>query len=417
MATTFDGINLIITLTAGGSVHTVDVEADLYSDWKEWYKNSANMGYPPAFRVVGGDNLTGGIDAGAYFFLRNDLGWRIRPAEEHSTITVTGNLIAQDSAKDIIVPTVGNYNVFVNGLQPITQNVDGILEQQQNTAYEGAVTIDTISGVSGTAYPVGTRTTPVNNLPDALTIASALGIEQINLHGTITLNQSFAHWVISGISATGNDVVNLNGQSVDAARFDNVLLQGSGTGTVEARHCNLNNVSGLTGHFTQCGFQSNYTAGAGNSVFTYCHSEIAGVGKPVLDVNGSLSDISIRAYTGGIDIQNMTNAGSNITIDLLSGSVLLNANSTAGNVVIRGAGELTDNSTLTVTRTGLVDARELTLARKLLANRQYTNPVTGQLEVYNDADTAVEYTAPIYEDDGVLAWDGTGAIVRRDKFT
>ena len=135
MITTFDGDNLIITLTAGGVAHTVDVENDLYGAWKEWFIQSANTGYPPAFRVVGGDKLLPGLDAGAYFFLRNDLGWRIRPAEEDATINFTGNLIPQNGALPIVVATVGDFTVFVNGLQPITQNVSTLL-----TALETAQT-------------------------------------------------------------------------------------------------------------------------------------------------------------------------------------------------------------------------------------------------------------------------------------
>lgn len=52
---------------------------------------------------------------------------------------------------------------------------------------------------------------------------------------------------------------------------------------------------------------------------------------------------------------------------------------------------------------------------RLLKNKQYTDPDDGKLKVYADNDTDVLYEAPLYDDDGVTAWDGTNAIQRRDK--
>jgi hypothetical protein len=138
MATTFDGDNLLITLNAGGAVHSVNAETDLYSDWKEWVKlSSANAAHAPAFRTTGGDPLTPGIEAGAYFFLRNDLGWRIKPAEEDATITLTGNLAPEDSSLPIVIPTTGAYTVLVLGLQPITQGVEGTSTGSSGTGVPG----------------------------------------------------------------------------------------------------------------------------------------------------------------------------------------------------------------------------------------------------------------------------------------
>lgn len=120
----FDGTNLVITLDSG--VIEVDVETDLYSDWKEWFKIGTNSRYPLAFRTFGGDALTATVDAGAYFVFRNNSGWRIRPAEEDATVLMIGNLAPEDSTLPILIPTIGNYRVLIQGLQPITQNIDNL---------------------------------------------------------------------------------------------------------------------------------------------------------------------------------------------------------------------------------------------------------------------------------------------------
>ena len=129
MATTFDGDTLTITLgTPTDGVLNLDVQDDLYSDWKEWMVTSDNIKYPPAFRTVGGDSLTTNVDAGAYYFLRNDYGWRIKPSEYDQTIYVIGNLVAQDSALPLAVPTTGGYTVLMLGLQAVTQGIDNLCD-------------------------------------------------------------------------------------------------------------------------------------------------------------------------------------------------------------------------------------------------------------------------------------------------
>lgn len=124
MAATFDGDNLLITLpeAVGGSLE-ISVEQDLYSDWKEWMKLSDNSKYILAFTTSGGEPITDTLDSGSYFTLNNADGWRIKPFEADATYTFTGNLIPNDTALPIFTATTGAYTVFINGLQPITQQV------------------------------------------------------------------------------------------------------------------------------------------------------------------------------------------------------------------------------------------------------------------------------------------------------
>lgn len=125
MAIDFDGPSLLITLDSGVTEETV---ANVYSRWKDWVLDNAE--FPPAFRVVGGDPLGGGLQAGINVFLRNDLGWRIKPPEEDIIIRLTGNLYAEDPETPAFVPTVGVFNTLVrldlsaNLLQVATGDVD-----------------------------------------------------------------------------------------------------------------------------------------------------------------------------------------------------------------------------------------------------------------------------------------------------
>lgn len=110
MATfTFDGDNLLIIAQ---DATDIDVQVDLYSDWKEWLKLSDNAKYPPAFDTDGGRNTSPTELTGRNFFLRNDLGWRVRPHESDYEPRVIGNLFKADVTLDAVVPTLGGFTVL-----------------------------------------------------------------------------------------------------------------------------------------------------------------------------------------------------------------------------------------------------------------------------------------------------------------
>jgi hypothetical protein len=85
---TFDGANKLIYVNTGEA--EIDVEVDLYSDWKEWAILRDNLKFDAAMRVVGGDPTPTGA-LGATFFLIN--GWQI--LVDHA-VNFTGNLYSDD---------------------------------------------------------------------------------------------------------------------------------------------------------------------------------------------------------------------------------------------------------------------------------------------------------------------------------
>lgn len=132
IVSSWDEANGIIVLASALGSFTAD---DLYEEWKEEMTVSATLsGALPAFRTIGGDPIGGGIEVGAYFFLQNDF-WRIRPAEEDATITVSGNLYGEDATKPLFIETVGNFTVILQiDRSPLTQvvstGVSGLTAQE-----------------------------------------------------------------------------------------------------------------------------------------------------------------------------------------------------------------------------------------------------------------------------------------------
>ena len=110
MAVSFDGVNKIINLPSTGSF---DTEIDLYSNWKEWVILSDNAKYLPAFDTTGGDDIRSGQEIAPYFFLRTDLGWKIKAPEEDGDIVVQGNLFPRVSGQSLFLPPTGDFTVLI----------------------------------------------------------------------------------------------------------------------------------------------------------------------------------------------------------------------------------------------------------------------------------------------------------------
>ena len=136
---TFDASAKLITLTeapVSGKV-TLDVQIDLFSDSKEDWKANLNLNkYKFLFRdTFGGQDLGGDLFAGAYYFMDNISGWRIKPYEADHELIVNGNLFGVDPSAPIFIPTTGEFTVLMRlNTSQLTQSVlsgSGVTEQDK----------------------------------------------------------------------------------------------------------------------------------------------------------------------------------------------------------------------------------------------------------------------------------------------
>jgi len=107
---TFDPTNLrIIEIDASGD-NEIDWR-EVYSEWKDWLlADATRMGYPPAFRVVGGDPVSETDNLGSTFFLLEP--WKFRPAESDHELITNGNLFTDPSDWEPYEPTQGGFTVL-----------------------------------------------------------------------------------------------------------------------------------------------------------------------------------------------------------------------------------------------------------------------------------------------------------------
>jgi hypothetical protein len=106
----FSGVDKTITLGYDGPL-TEFTAADIYSRWKDWVKDG-NAQFQPAFgESVGGNELGGGVSLSGYYFVRNDLGWRIVHSEYDYQIQITGDLYPSDPLTPFVDTTIDPYSV------------------------------------------------------------------------------------------------------------------------------------------------------------------------------------------------------------------------------------------------------------------------------------------------------------------
>ena len=162
MPATFDGPNLRILIPAPG---TFSAEVDLYSDWKEWARLSDNAKFPPAFDTTGGDAIGGGSEIAPYFFLRNDLGWRIAAPEATGEVTIDGNLFPRDSARPVFVAPAGSFTVTFRQIVSSRATVEALDEPD---AIEAGLTLRqamrlTVAALAGKLSGAGGSTVQIRN--------------------------------------------------------------------------------------------------------------------------------------------------------------------------------------------------------------------------------------------------------------
>lgn len=408
---TFNGTTLRIALPPGQTA--VDVREELYTAWKEFLLADfpVNGAFPPAFSTEGGTTTVVGEASGRNYFLRNDLGWRIIPPEEDIEIVLSGNLFKTDQDLDMILPTVGGFNVLTTiqrsslSLIEFTPSSSALVDADL-LAIDKAVHIDVRDGSDLAA---GTNAAPVKTVAAARVIADANGLKEYHFRGAITLDSDHDRWTFVGDSSGFFDEVACAGFSVDEAKFEGCKIQGvTDNSQIEAFQCELDELSGAYGFFRECVLLNNFYVDNDTAIRSYifdrCISGVAGPGRPHLDFTSlpttdeQAHSVHFRAYSGGLNLRNMDVAHT-LSLDLISGTVGFDASCAEGTVVLRGTGEHNgDPGPNFLLIDNMVHGSDTKFSRKALRNKRVLDPVTGREYLLSDDGTFVEYDRAVFED-------------------
>lgn len=216
-------------------------------------------------------------------------------------------------------------------------------------AYNGEVCVDKTIGQSGQVVPLGTRGTPSDNFPDAKAIADKNSIKRIRLLESMTIdNINFDGYTFTQDSI-GSELITIDpSASVVDSDFFRMNIQGTMDGGNVYRDCVINDITFVSGFMMQCGLAGTITMSGGNllTIFDSYSDELAAANAPVIDFGGA-GELILRNYSGSIKLTNHTSANvdGDVSIDLTSGVVEVDSTCTAGTIIVRGVGEVIDNST------------------------------------------------------------------------
>ncbi len=317
--------------------------------------------------------------------------YSIYPNEQCSV--TGGNLVAVDANGDPIEPIAPSANVQVVRTTSSSATLQE-LQDIQFASFNGGVTIDPSSPYSGTAYPVGTLRQPVNNMVDALAIAQERGFDTFFVIGDLTLDDTLnlQQYTFIGESPNKSHFIIQSNADVTNCTFIDAEVTGVLDGGNVLRNCLVHDLTYVNGYIEQCilGSGDIVLGGGQEAHFLDCWSGVVGSSTPTIDLGGSGQGLGIRNYNGGIKLKNKTGP-EKVSVDLNSGHVILDSTITAGEIVIRGIGEVTNNAggTATVDTTYLVSPPSLAdaILDDDLADHVTVGTVGGALmaAAYNDA--------------------------------
>lgn len=358
MAATFDGDNLLITLDAPTAGVLNQTAEQVYDDAKQWYLASGlNRKYPFPFTTSGGEPITTDAFAGQYYFLRNDLGWRIRSTDADQDVYWDGNLIPTD----LLLPIIEGWparTILHLGLQPIVQGLSLLADVHGQV--RRAIYINTENLVNGNGY----QQSPYNNWTDGVDDAEARGLQTLYLEADAVVDRQLRNFEIFGIDLPSLD---LNGQSMDGTvlRLVNITGTQGGTAQLIAFDCQMTNVTDFNGAGSLVGAIG--TIAFRNGGASILNQLVPFTTSPVtLDftLGGAATTVEANNVSGDYIIANMDAAGDVLHLAMDHGEVTIAASCTAGTIKISGSCLVTDNSAGTTVNLTQVD-QELVFSHQI----------------------------------------------------
>lgn len=268
-----------------------------------------------------------------------------------------GNTVAVDGIGDPlnpIFPTAFTQIIKTSSSSATLADIEAI----QYSSYNGGVTIDVINGQSGTTYPIGTPEYPVDNWNDAKAIAIDRGFHIFYVEGYFTFGatDNLSGYDFRACNPLTSVVTLTVGCTTANTIFRNCTIQGTANGKMLIYECYIMTLAGFNGTINWCGFLGTITL-AGSTVchVVHCYDGFEGFGEPIIDFGGSGRGLNMRDYQGGIRFENKSGS-EDVSVGLNGGRLEIAGDVTAGEIVVRGVGEISENlGTATIADDGLVN--------------------------------------------------------------
>ena len=254
---------------------------------------------------------------------------------------------------------------------------------------DGRIWVNTVAGTAGTEpYVNGTADNPVDSWADALTLASSIGISRfhVSAESSITLTGNSSDYNIVG----DNWTLAFGGQTITGAYIMGAQVSGTFATTTTAvlEQCIIDAITGPGLTMRSCYFNE-VTVTNNGTIGWYlndCRSRVAGTGRFTFDFGAGVGDtgLSMRNWSGGVELENLGDTGTdNASIEGF-GNIVLNANCDGGTLARRGVFDFTDNSgNVTVVEDEITEEIGLVLADTNELQTDWTDG--GRLDLILDA--------------------------------
>lgn len=278
-------------------------------------------------------------------------------------ISTGGKVVLDSTVSGGNLKFTGAMQLVDNSVAPAVVDSKQVLfpDLQQLAAFGGQVYIDTTLGSAGIKFPQGTQQQPINNIADAITVASVRNINTFVIDGVL----SVVNTDISGFSFIGANpltaVLNLSGAGNTTNRIivQDLIIAGRLNGAIYVKNCAIQTLSNIGSSdfpsvFVECIFRSDVGVTPSMSLnsdplaienihFFDCFSGVPGADAITFDINNSKAPFAFRTYEGGINIINYTE-GQSSTLEINIGQVTIDPSCTDGTLYYRGSGQINDNS-------------------------------------------------------------------------
>jgi len=343
MSLSFDKVAKVMTVLAPDTEITIQ---NLLNDIREYEDELDSMDIPKIVSCAGKEPLGGGVVVGLTLTLLDDwqLAFEARSGPTYIQCTVSGGNIVATNVNGSIYPTAFT-QVLITASSSATQSD---LEAIQYSSYGGGVSVDVVNGTAGIEYPVGNQENPVDNIPDARTIATTKGFKSLFIRGDITLGSgdNISTMLVIGENASRSMITIEDEALTNDCEINNAYVTGILDQGIIIRQCMIENLTYVDGVIFETMLNPGTITLGNNSTghFLDCYSGVPGQSTPIIDCGGSGQSLAMRNYNGGVHLINKTGSDA-VSIDLNSGQVILDSTVTGdGDIVIRGVGKLTDNS-------------------------------------------------------------------------
>ena len=270
----------------------------------------------------------------------------------------------------------------LTSVQVRSNNSAGLINvrELQHGIFGGEVHYDSVAGVAGTLYPIGTPLLPGNNFPDLTDIAYRRGFDQIHITGNAVLGagDNVSNFTLIGQNPARTSItINPDAETLNCEILES-FVEGTLDGGAILRNDVLEDLDYVNGYIMQSMLNPG-TITLGGGAIAYILDSFSGVpgqGTPVIDFGGSGQALAMRNYSGGVKLINKTGPES-VSIDLDPGQCIIDTSTvTNGAITVRGTGKLTDQNgdrlysgvygSLTIIADDLVNPKNIAKSGKLL---------------------------------------------------